>query len=42
MKLKAAAKAVLNETESPTVVDLPPLEYDQSKRVDHRLVLRRH
>jgi hypothetical protein len=36
------AKRTLNETESPTVTDLPPLEYHQTKRVDHRLILRRH
>ena len=41
MELKAAAKAALNETESPTITDLPPLEYNQTKRVDHRLILRR-
>ncbi len=40
--LQAAAKATLNETESPTLTDLPPLEYHQTKRVDHRLILRRH
>ncbi len=27
---------------SPTLTDLPPLEYHQTKRVDHRLFLRRH
>lgn len=41
-ELQALAKAVLNETESPTLTDLPPLEYHQTKRVDHRLLLRRH
>jgi superfamily II DNA/RNA helicase len=40
--LQALARAVVNETESPTLVDLPPLEYHQTRRVDHRLVLRRH
>jgi hypothetical protein len=40
--LQAAARNVLNETESPTVLDLPPLEFHQTRRVDHRLVLRRH
>ncbi|MEO8425742.1 MAG: DEAD/DEAH box helicase [Verrucomicrobiota bacterium] len=39
---QAMAKAILNETESPTITDLPPLEYHQTKRVDHRLILRRH
>ncbi len=41
-ELQAASKATLNETESPTVIDLPPLEYHQTKRIDHRLILRRH
>ena len=40
--LQAMAKAILNETESPTMTDLPPLEYHQTRRVDHRLILRRH
>lgn len=40
--LQAMAKGVLNETESPTLTDLPPLEYHQTRRVDHRLILRRH
>ncbi len=40
--LQAMSKAILQETESPTVTDLPPLEYGQTKRVDHRLVMRRH
>jgi hypothetical protein len=40
--LQALAKTFLNETESPTLTDLPPLEYHQTKRVDHRLILRRH
>lgn len=35
------AKAILNETESPTLTDLPPLEYAQMKRVEHRLQFRR-
>jgi hypothetical protein len=39
---QAMAKAILHETESPTVTDLPPLSYAQRKRVDHRLVFRRH
>jgi superfamily II DNA/RNA helicase len=41
-ELQALAKSILNETESPTLTDLPPLEYHQTKRVDHRLILRRH
>ena len=40
--LQAMAKGMLNETESPTMTDLPPLEYDQTRRVEHRLLLRRH
>ena len=39
---QAMAKAILHETESPTVTDLPPLEYGQARKVDHRLILRRH
>jgi hypothetical protein len=40
--LQSLAKSMLNETESPTLTDLPPLQYHQTKRVDHRLILRRH
>jgi superfamily II DNA/RNA helicase len=40
--LQNMAKEVLNETESPTLTDLPPLQFHQTKRVDHRLQLRRH
>jgi superfamily II DNA/RNA helicase len=40
--LQALARAILRETESPTLTTLPPLEYHQTKRIDHRLVLRRH
>ena len=40
--LQAMAKGILRETESPTRTDLPPLEYHQTRRVDHRLILRRH
>jgi hypothetical protein len=40
--LQALARHTLNETESPTLVDLPALEYHQTRRVDHRLILRRH
>jgi hypothetical protein len=40
--LQAMARTFLNDTQSPTLTDLPPLQYDQTKRVDHRLVLRRH
>ncbi|SPE56627.1 DEAD/DEAH box helicase domain protein [Verrucomicrobia bacterium] len=38
---QALAKTTLNETESPTLTELPPLEYHQTKRMDHRLILRR-
>jgi superfamily II DNA/RNA helicase len=41
-EFQALAKTVLNETESPTLQQLPPLEFNQTRRVDHRLVLRRH
>ena len=40
--LQAMAKTILNETESPTLTQLPPLEFHQTRRVDHRLILRRH
>ena len=40
--LQAMAKGILHETESPTLTELPPLEYHQSKRIEHRLILRRH
>lgn len=41
-ELQDRARSILNETESPTLTDLPPLEYHQTRRVDHRLQLRRH
>ncbi|MBI3878125.1 MAG: DEAD/DEAH box helicase, partial [Verrucomicrobia bacterium] len=40
--LQAMAKTILRETESPTLTELPPLEYHQTKRAEHRLSLRRH
>ncbi len=40
--LQKQAKSMLQQTESPTDTDLPTLEFHQTKRVDHRLVLRRH
>ncbi len=40
--LQAMAKGILRETESPTLTDLPPLEFAQTKRVDHRLNFRQH
>jgi hypothetical protein len=40
--LQKLADEILGQTESPTLSEFPPLEYHQTKRVDHRLVLRRH
>ena len=40
--LQALARTILNETESPTLTTLPRLEYAQTRRVEHRLILRRH
>lgn len=40
--LQRMSQAILSETESPTLTSLPPLEYHQTKRIDHRLILRRH
>ncbi|MBI5388742.1 MAG: DEAD/DEAH box helicase [Verrucomicrobia bacterium] len=40
--LQAMAKGILLETESPTITDLPPLDYHQTRRMDHQLVFRRH
>ncbi|HMJ91508.1 MAG TPA: hypothetical protein VK530_16920, partial [Candidatus Acidoferrum sp.] len=40
--LQQLAKTILNETESPTMTELPPLDYQQTKRIEHRLVFRRH
>ncbi len=42
LALKAAARNLIHETESPTLTDLPPLEYHQTRRVEHRLLFRRH
>jgi superfamily II DNA/RNA helicase len=41
-KLRETASEILHETVSPTLTELPPLEYHQTKRIDHRLILRRH
>jgi hypothetical protein len=41
-QLQERARAILRETESPTITDLPPLDYHQTRRIDHRLSLRRH
>ena len=38
---QSLAQALLHETESPTDTDLPPLEHHQTKRIDHRLQLRK-
>ena len=40
--LQIMAKGILNETESPTITELPPLDYHQTRRLDHTLILRRH
>jgi hypothetical protein len=40
--LKDRARAILRETDSPTLKELPPLEYQQTKRVNHQLSMRRH
>jgi hypothetical protein len=39
---QSLCKSTLNEVDSPTLTELPPLEYHQTKRMDHRLILRRH
>ena len=41
-KLKERARAILRETDSPTITELPPLDFTQTKRISHRLSLRRH
>ena len=41
-EFQSLAKTMLNETVSPTITDLPALEYHQTKRLEHRLILRRH
>jgi superfamily II DNA/RNA helicase len=40
--LRELARGILHETASPTLTDLPPLAFHQTRRVDHRLILRRH
>ncbi len=40
--LQARAGAILGETVSPTIVELPPLEFHQTGRADHRLRLKRY
>jgi hypothetical protein len=39
---QAMARGILRETHSPTLTALPPLAHHQTRRVDHRLILRRH
>lgn len=39
-KFKQVAMAFFKETESPTLVALPPLEYLQTKRISHQLTFR--
>ena len=40
--IQKAARELLKETQSPTQTLLPPLEFQQTKRIEHRLQLRRH
>ncbi|MBC8002119.1 MAG: DEAD/DEAH box helicase [Opitutaceae bacterium] len=40
--VQKTARAILQETESPTIAVLPRLDYQQTRRVEHRLQLRRH
>jgi hypothetical protein len=42
LALQAMAKGILRETESPTLTDLPSLDYHQTRRIEHRLLFRRH
>ncbi len=41
-ELKQQALTILRETESPTITQFPPLEFHQTRRIEHRLLLRRH
>jgi len=41
-ELKERARCILEETDSPTLMNLPELDYEQTRRVDHRLHLRKH
>jgi hypothetical protein len=41
-KLKERAREILRETDSPTITELPPLDFTQTKRISHQLSLRRH
>jgi superfamily II DNA/RNA helicase len=40
--LRERVRAILRETDSPTLTELPPLDSTQTKRVNHQLTLRRH
>jgi superfamily II DNA/RNA helicase len=40
--LQTLAHHLLQETDSPTLSELPSLEYNQTRRIDHTLRLRRH
>ena len=41
-ELQERAETTLGETVSPTLIDLPPLEFHQTRRADHRLRLKRY
>ncbi len=41
-ELRERAETTLGETVSPTLIDLPPLEFHQTRRADHRLRLKRY
>ena len=41
-QLQQRAGAILGETASPTLAELPPLEFQQTRRADHRLRLKRY
>ena len=40
--MQEQARRMLDETESPTLTELPSLDFHQTKRLEHRLNLRRH
>lgn len=40
--LQEVARTLLQDVQSPTDTILPPLEYNQTRRMEHRLILRRH
>jgi hypothetical protein len=41
MELRSRAAQILDETESPTLTDLPDLPYDQTRKVEHSLRFKR-